>query len=150
MALHRIAGLVEDLATHRPENTAASNKTDMDSDSPVPQEQAPPCSHSRTLGPLSTPCAVIERASCPDQRVIRTTLAFVAAAIEEEGSRPPGLLVLGSSGEVLVKPDDKGGRKWVVEEGFKGLEWAEGLGGLEMGGSGEAEVPGVPGKEIVS
>jgi len=49
-----------------------------------------------------------------------------------------------------VKPDWKGGRKWVVEEGFKGLEWAEGLGDLEMGGGVEAGVPGVPGKGIVS
>lgn len=68
--------------------------------------------------PSSTPCAVIERASCPDQRVIRTTLAHVCAAVEEEGSRPPGLLVVGKSCEVLYH----GKQKWTVEEGFRALD----------------------------
>lgn len=68
--------------------------------------------------PKETPCAVIERATCPDQRVIRTTLEYVCAAIEEEGSRPPGLLVVGKSCEVLYS----GKQKWVVEDGFKGLD----------------------------
>lgn len=68
--------------------------------------------------PSSTPCAVIERASCPDQRVIRTTLASVCAAVEEEGSRPPGLLVVGNSCGVLWN----GEQKWVVEDGFRGLQ----------------------------
>lgn len=68
--------------------------------------------------PKETPCAVIERASCPDQRVIRTTLEYVCAAVEEEGSRPPGLLVVGKSCEVLWS----GKQKWVVEDGFRGLE----------------------------
>lgn len=69
--------------------------------------------------PKETPCAVIERASCPDQRVIRSTLEHVCAAVEEEGSRPPGLLVVGHACEVLEK---SGGQKWVVEEGFTGFE----------------------------
>ena len=69
--------------------------------------------------PKETPCAVIERASCPDQRVIRSTLEFVCAAVEEEGSRPPGLLVVGRACEVLEK---SGGQKWVVEEGFTGFD----------------------------
>ncbi|KAL7925866.1 tetrapyrrole methylase [Trichoderma austrokoningii] len=98
MALHRIVGLVAELTT-RVENEEDS---------------------SRPLWPLSTPCAVIERASCPDQRVIRTTLAHVAEAIETEGSRPPGLLVVGRSCEFL-HPREKG-RAWTVEEGFRGLE----------------------------
>lgn len=68
--------------------------------------------------PRNTPCAVIERASCPDQRVIRTTLEYVCSAVEEEGSRPPGLLVVGKSCGVLYK----GTQKWVVEDGFKGLD----------------------------
>lgn len=68
--------------------------------------------------PKDTPCAVIERASCPDQRVIRTTLEYVCAAVEEEGSRPPGLLVVGKSCEVLWS----GKQKWVVEDGFRGLD----------------------------
>ncbi|KAM0476779.1 hypothetical protein ACHAPX_006204 [Trichoderma viride] len=104
MALHRIVGLVAELTTpveneHSSETTAPS---------------------TRHLWPLSTPCAVIERASCPDQRVIRTTLAHVAEAIETEGSRPPGLLVVGRSCEFL-HPREKG-RAWTVEEGFRGLE----------------------------
>jgi uroporphyrin-III C-methyltransferase len=68
--------------------------------------------------PRDTPCAVIERASCPDQRVIRTTLEYVCTAIEEEGSRPPGLLVVGKSCQVIWK----GTQKWVVEDGFRGLD----------------------------
>ncbi len=78
--------------------------------------------------PKETPCAVIERASCPDQRVVRTTLEYVCAAIEEEGSRPPGLLVVGRSCEVLYK----GGQKWVVEEGFKGLDDLEVDGDMQI------------------
>ena len=68
--------------------------------------------------PEATPCAVIERASCQDQRVIRTTLEHVCAAVEEEGSRPPGLLVVGHACGVLKQFQ----QKWVVEEGFKGLD----------------------------
>ncbi|KAF1966923.1 uroporphyrin-III C-methyltransferase [Bimuria novae-zelandiae CBS 107.79] len=68
--------------------------------------------------PPNTPCAVLERASCPDQRVIRTTLEHVCAAVEEEGSRPPGLLVVGHACNVLVQHS----HRWIVEEGFKGLD----------------------------
>lgn len=68
--------------------------------------------------PFDTPCAVLERASCPDQRVIRTTLEHVCAAVEEEGSRPPGLLVVGHACNVLAQHSGR----WVVEEGFKGLD----------------------------
>ncbi|QIW99208.1 hypothetical protein AMS68_004726 [Peltaster fructicola] len=89
--------------------------------------------HSTVAYPASTPCAVIERASCPDQRVIRTTLEYVTTAVEEEGSRPPGLLVVGKACEVLEKTT----QKWIVEEGFSGLdaldeicEGAKGLDGL--------------------
>ncbi|GFP57361.1 uroporphyrinogen-III C-methyltransferase [Trichoderma asperellum] len=102
MALHRIVGLVAELTT------------------PVENERSETTTSTRALWPLSTPCAVIERASCPDQRVIRTTLAHVAEAIETEGSRPPGLLVVGRSCEFL-HPREKG-RAWTVEEGFRGLE----------------------------
>jgi uroporphyrin-III C-methyltransferase len=74
--------------------------------------------HASTPWPADTPCAVIERASCPDQRVIRTTLAYVNAAVEEEGSRPPGLLVVGKACEVLCKSQ----AKWIVEDGFQALD----------------------------
>ncbi len=68
--------------------------------------------------PRECPCAVIERASCPDQRIIRTSLEHVCAAVEEEGSRPPGLLVVGRSCEVLGWETGK----WDVEEGFRGFD----------------------------
>ncbi|KAF2486005.1 siroheme synthase [Neohortaea acidophila] len=100
MALHRLQDLVASLTTH--------------STSPYP---------------TSTPCAIIERASCADQRVIRSSLEFVVAAVEEEGSRPPGLLVVGLACEVLGKSP----LKWVVEEGFHGLDGLDGLdGGFEV------------------
>lgn len=88
-----------------------------------------------SLYPLNTPCAVIERASCPDQRVIRTTLEFVNAAVEEEGSRPPGLLVVGAVCEVL----QGSGGKWVVEDGFQGLEGLDGLGDVFEGMAGDVD-----------
>lgn len=67
------------------------------------------------------PCAIVERASCPDQRVVRVRLKDVAAAVEEFGSRPPGLLVTGHACEVIQKFSER----WVVEEGYEELERAE-------------------------
>lgn len=78
--------------------------------------------------PKDTPCAVLERASCPDQRVIRTTLEHVCAAVEVEGSRPPGLLVVGKACAVLSKFH----QKWVVEDGFQALDDIGMEGGLPM------------------
>lgn len=98
MALHRLSALVESLTT-------------FPTDDPSP--------HSRTLWPKETPCAIVERASCPDQRVIRSTLEHVCLAFEAAGSRPPGLLVVGASCHVLHNPN---GQKWVIEEGFHGLD----------------------------
>lgn len=77
-------------------------------------------STTRKVWPPETPCAVIERASCPDQRVIRSTLSHVCQAVEAEGSRPPGLLVVGAACEVLHKLGQD--KRWTVEEGFKGLD----------------------------
>lgn len=65
---------------------------------------------------INCPCAVIERASCPDQRIIRTTLAHVAEAIAEAGSRPPGLLATGYSCEIIEKLEP--GQKWKIVEGL--------------------------------
>ncbi|OPB45246.1 Siroheme synthase CysG [Trichoderma guizhouense] len=115
MALHRIVGLVRELTT-----AVEADQDNKPSESSTTTTTTTPLSSSRTLWPLATPCAVIERASCPDQRVIRTTLAHVAEAIEAEGSRPPGLLVVGRSCEFL-HPRERG-RAWVVEEGFRGLD----------------------------
>ncbi|KAM3557815.1 hypothetical protein MY1884_004324 [Beauveria asiatica] len=126
MALHRIAALVRELTTTAVEleqDTPSSEKTP-----PNVTTMAPPT--IRRLWPPTTPCAVVERASCPDQRVIRTTLARVAEAVEEEGSRPPGLLVVGAACTALEGPLDRG-RAWVVEEGFRGLDGLDGFGGLQ-------------------
>lgn len=112
MALHRIAALVGELT----EFTDAE-KGVVSGEEQSTTATAPP---KRALWPRDTPCAVIERASCPDQRVIRTTLARVVEAIEQEGSRPPGLLVVGGACEALYQPEK--GRSWVVEDGFAGME----------------------------
>jgi uroporphyrin-III C-methyltransferase len=131
MALHRLAALVASLTT------ADTCKRECDTRM-APSEVAAaagaavtsPKVVKRPLWPLQTPCAVVERASCPDQRVIRSTLEHVCAAVEEEGSRPPGLLVLGATCEVLTRLG--GGQRWVVEEGFWGLD-ANVDGGLGLG-----------------
>ncbi|KAI5954108.1 MET1 [Candida margitis] len=63
------------------------------------------------------PVAIIERASCPDQRVIRTTLTKLGEAVESCGSRPPGLLVTGYACQVIHKnPNFK---NWITSEGFQ-------------------------------
>ncbi|KAL2001453.1 hypothetical protein VTN02DRAFT_1721 [Thermoascus thermophilus] len=117
MALHRLSSLVESLTT-------------------CPADVVP----SRIVWPKETPCAVLERASCPDQRVIRSTLEHVCQAVEEEGSRPPGLLVIGASCHVLHKPSD---RRWVVEEGFRGLDELRNDVDTAI-----VEGPGAPGYEV--
>ncbi|KAJ5624549.1 hypothetical protein N7510_000858 [Penicillium lagena] len=98
MALHRLSALVESLTTSSGDESSL---------------------RSRTLWPKETPCAIVERASCPDQRVIRSTLEHVCMAFEAAGSRPPGLLVVGASCHVLHDPQ---AQKWIIEEGFHGLD----------------------------
>lgn len=51
--------------------------------------------------PPTVPAAIVERASCPDQRVVRAPLCAVPRAVRELGSRPPGLLVVGYACDVL-------------------------------------------------
>lgn len=65
------------------------------------------------------PVAIVERSSCPDQRVIRTTLSKTAEAVEACGSRPPGLLVTGYACEVINNELRKDGKPWVIEEGYE-------------------------------
>ena len=72
--------------------------------------------------PEDIPCGVVERASCRDQRVIRTRIKDVARAIESEGSRPPGLLIVGWGCTVLDL--QTGEKDWVVEEGLPGNFWS--------------------------
>lgn len=71
------------------------------------------------------PAAIVERASCHDQRITRTLLKYVPEVVEEIGSRPPGLLIVGRSVAALVQPplrtfDDS--NKYAVEEGFQGTD----------------------------
>ncbi|KAJ4420215.1 uroporphyrin-III C-methyltransferase [Neurospora sp. IMI 360204] len=114
MALHRIGGLIKELTTRLEEVDGVAEVQGGEK--------------QRALWPLDTPCAVIERATCPDQRVIRTTLRYVEQAIEQEGSRPPGLLVVGRACEVLYTPK-KEEQPWVVEDGqFKDLDFEDALG----------------------
>jgi uroporphyrin-III C-methyltransferase len=67
----------------------------------------------------NVPCAVVERASCPDQRIIRTRLKHVAEAIKVNGSRPPGLLVTGYACEVIQSEPHE---KWTVTDGYPLIE----------------------------
>ncbi len=123
MALHRLPSLIDLLTITIP--------------SPTPSCSSFPgySPNTKQFWPPTTPCAVLERASCHDQRVIRSTLQHICAAVEEEGSRPPGLLVVGRSCEVLIKPRDD--KRWVVEEGFEGLGSLElAAGALESDGGG--------------
>ena len=85
--------------------------------------------------PRDLPCAIPERASCADQRVVRTSLEHVVAAFAVEGSRPPGLLVVGKACGVLMGVEGK----WVVEEGFHGLDGLGGEGELVLGQSESVE-----------
>ncbi|KAI9885046.1 MAG: hypothetical protein M1823_003145 [Watsoniomyces obsoletus] len=114
MALHRLSALVESLVENNGieegvvTTTATKQKHQLwRGDEKVKdqglstKEQEEKMKIQKKKWPKSTPCAVIERASCQDQRVIRTTLEYVCAAVEEEGSRPPGLLVVGRSCRVL-------------------------------------------------
>ena len=117
MALHRLSSLVDALTGTGPTMESCESKS-----KPKPW-------------PRETPCAVVERASCPDQRVIRSTLQHVCTAVEEEGSRPPGLLIVGWSCEVLVEMKGRG--RWLVEEGFAGFavldSGPDGVAGLVKG-----------------
>jgi len=134
MALHRLDALVESL-TGLPPCHHHGGRTAFPRATPTADEAAkaaPELVLADKLWPKETPCAIIERASCPDQRVIRSSLEWVGAAVQELGSRPPGLLVVGRSCEVLEGVEREGGRRWAVEEGFD-LGVIEGM-GLEGGG----------------
>ncbi|MCJ1479998.1 hypothetical protein MMC06_000152 [Schaereria dolodes] len=115
MALHRLSSLVESITGIAKPPSSASGVANTSSIVP----SAPRLEPNLAPWPLETPCAVLERASCLDQRVIRSTLRHVVSAVEEEGSRPPGLLVVGRSCEILM---ETGGSRWVVEEGFRGFD----------------------------
>lgn len=73
--------------------------------------------------PDDLPVAIVERASCPDQRIIRTTMSKAARAVESLGSRPPGLFVAGKACQIL---DSDFTGDWTVVEGCESAA----LGGL--------------------
>ncbi|BFZ64657.1 uroporphyrin-III C-methyltransferase [Saitoella coloradoensis] len=105
MAIHRLDALVSSLVSPPPGSLTAA--------APWPAE---------------LPCAVIERASSRDQRVVRTRLGDVVRAMESVGGRPPGLIVVGWACEVLAKTGvPEGG--WVVEEGVNLGEYEGLIGG---------------------
>lgn len=66
--------------------------------------------------PIDLPVCIVERASCPDQRIIRTTLQNLAEVVDNVESRPPGLIVAGYSCEYLVPSLGKD-EKYRIEEG---------------------------------
>ena len=147
MALHRIKGLVESLMSgdgHQEHGVkGVDERHEDDGITSIPFANGANASALPTSSPLSTkqpwqpwplatPCAVIERASCPDQRVIRTTLLYVCDAIEEQGSRPPGLLVVGGCCDVLERLEQKHGN---AEKKRKRTTAAEDMNGAESGGS---------------
>ncbi|RYP74049.1 hypothetical protein DL771_003238 [Monosporascus sp. 5C6A] len=132
MALHRIAGLVAELTAYTEAEVRGVEGQQLQQQQQQQKEEAgntgvsaspAAAKPTRALWPRATPCAVVERASCPDQRVIRTTLDRVVEAVEQEGSRPPGLLVVGRACEFLNPPER--GRAWSVEEGFRGLDFGD-------------------------
>ncbi|KAI9315921.1 hypothetical protein BX666DRAFT_270188 [Dichotomocladium elegans] len=58
--------------------------------------------------PPNLPCAIVERASCPDQRIIWGTLDTIVDVLDScGGSRPPGLLIVGHAIHVLKQNDDR-------------------------------------------
>ncbi|KAG2187978.1 hypothetical protein INT44_000728 [Umbelopsis vinacea] len=54
--------------------------------------------------PADVPCAILERASCADQRIVYGTLGSICQVLDSVGgSRPPGLMVVGWAINVLKK-----------------------------------------------
>lgn len=53
--------------------------------------------------PAKLPVAIVERASCGDERVIRTRLANLVDVCNKTESRPPGLIVTGWACDVYTK-----------------------------------------------
>lgn len=103
--------------------------------------------HPQSAYPNWLPMALVERASSPDQRVVKATVGTIVDVLEGLGEgRPPGLLVIGwavmcldGEGDMKVLDDDEEGEKGEGEErdqervrgwlGGRGCIVVEGLGG---------------------
>ncbi|CAB4256024.1 similar to Saccharomyces cerevisiae YKR069W MET1 S-adenosyl-L-methionine uroporphyrinogen III transmethylase, involved in the biosynthesis of siroheme, a prosthetic group used by sulfite reductase [Maudiozyma barnettii] len=87
--------------------------------------------------PSTVPVAIVERASCSDQRVTRTQLQYLPQVIEEIGSRPPGLLIMGNAVMKLVPsntPEFTADRMYHIDEGYTDTSISlETLSGLSTG-----------------
>ena len=122
MALHRLSALIDSL-TVGPLNSDTSTEKTVEDDTRALKS-------CKQLWPVTTPCTIVERASCRDQRVIRSSLQYICAAVDELGSQPPGLLIVGGACDVLQRLGKH--EKWKVEEGLPSFEWlgdvAEGAG----------------------
>ncbi|SCU77725.1 LADA_0A01904g1_1 [Lachancea dasiensis] len=73
------------------------------------------------------PTAIIERATCSDQRITRTLLKYVPDVVNEIGSRPPGLLVVGKAVVALIDENLSNlndTNKYLITEGFEGFNEA--------------------------
>lgn len=69
------------------------------------------------------PLAIVERASCPDQRVTRTKLKYLWDVVQEIGSRPPGLIVIGDSVLQLTDIQEFNDiSKYHMDEGFHDID----------------------------
>ncbi|KAJ2158258.1 uroporphyrin-III C-methyltransferase [Coemansia sp. RSA 552] len=51
--------------------------------------------------PIDLPVAIVERAGCPDQRTVRSTLGGIVDTVERVGHNAPGLIVAGHSVNLL-------------------------------------------------
>jgi len=63
------------------------------------QQEATPAGEGRRKGdpyPSYTPIAIVERASCPDQRIISSTLGEIETMLQRCGEqRPPAMMLVG-------------------------------------------------------
>ncbi|AMD19144.1 HBR243Cp [Eremothecium sinecaudum] len=75
------------------------------------------------------PVAIVERATCIDQRVTKTVLSKLPYVVEEIGSRPPGLLIIGTAVEALSGHDsiDNSERTYRVYEGLSRTDSLTGI-----------------------
>ncbi|ORX98221.1 uroporphyrin-III C-m [Basidiobolus meristosporus CBS 931.73] len=57
--------------------------------------------------PADCPVAIVERASCPDQRVLRGTVNTICEIVDRVGTTPPGTLIVGQAVNALASTLDE-------------------------------------------